>query len=209
MTGQQSEYSGKSNLGQPFKDFVSRCRDHKLTERVNEYRAEMDTLIKQDKGKPVKGALSGEGYFLDFISEIANQGDFESLELLEKDLAINWRYEFWLGVAEHDNMDGAKKLLVKWAIENPTEPMLMKYHPNGLNLLIEMAEDKRSGKRAVCLRILAHMPDAIKVLDRIKALTSDQSRYFQIGEVRWVHSTVGSVAEETVKEIEQRKLQKK
>jgi hypothetical protein len=44
MTGQPSE-DWKTRL---FKDFVSHCRDHKLSERVNEYRAKIDTL----KNKP-------------------------------------------------------------------------------------------------------------------------------------------------------------
>jgi hypothetical protein len=219
MTGQQqSEYVSKNSSGRPFEDFVSRWHDSNLSERVNEYSVEMDTLIRLNKSKPLRGALSKEGYFFDLISEIAKQGDFESLELLEKDIPPHWKYEFWAAVELYGNIDSAKKLLVKWAIENPTVRTLMKYHPNGVNLLIERAEDKRSDDRDKCLRDLAHMTDAIKVLDRIKALTSDQGGFFQIGQTRFFSGigvppqpeTVGSVAAETVKELEAvKKLQDK
>jgi hypothetical protein len=202
----------------PFEDFVSRWHDSDLSERVNKYRVEIDTLIRQNRSKPLKGYLSKEGYFFDLISEIAKQGDFESLELLEKDIPPRWKPEFWAAVELYDNIDSAKKLLVKWAIENPTIRDLMKYHPNGVNLLIEKAEDKTYVHRADCLRDLAHMPDAIKVIDRIKALTSDQSGFYQLGQTRFDSGlgfpqppdTVGEFAAETVKTIEAKmKLQVK
>jgi hypothetical protein len=204
------EYKG------PFTDFVSRCRDHKLTERVSEYRAKMDTL----RPKPIRWP-NNEVYFEDLISEIAEQGDFEGLELLEKDLTPQQqKYSFWPAVAFYENL-GAAKLLVKWAKENPTVIILMKYHPNGLNLLIEMAENIKAegAARVQCLEILASIPAATKFLDRIKALMSDQSGFDQIriGEVRWdagiqtwYPKTVGDVAARTVETIESaKKLQEK
>jgi hypothetical protein len=212
ITGQRAEGAVQFGNYRSFKDFVSRFRDSKLSERINEYRTMMDTLKRQGCMKYIKVSCSGnDGFLFDLISEIAKQGDFESLELLQKDLETSWKQEYWRAVAVNDNMDDAKKLLVKWAKENPSVPMLMKYHPNGVNLLIEMAEDKNAeGRNRVdCLDILAHMPDAIKVIDRVKALTSDQSGFFQISEVRWdpgigipQQKTVGDVAAITVKEIE-------
>jgi len=213
MFGQENETVNKNETSRPFKNFVSRRRDSALSERMNEYRAKMDTL----ESKPLKALR--DDYFMDLISEIAKQGDYESLELLEKGLIESWKYEFWMGVTANDNMEGAQKLLDKWAIKNPTVPMLMKYHPNGLNLMIETAENKtaRGRDRVDCLRNLAPMPDAIKVLDRIKAMMSDQSGFFQISEVRWDPGigisqprTVGDVAAETVAKIKAaKKLQEK
>jgi hypothetical protein len=203
----------------PFKDFVSRCRDHKPTERMNEYRAKMDTLSP----KPIR-SLNTKVYFEDLISEIAEQGDFEGLDLLEKDLSPDRQYAFWRAVEFYENL-GAAKLLVKWAKENPAVIILMKYHPNGLNLLIDVAENKKAegAARVKCLEILASMPAATKFLDRIKALMSDQSVFDQIriGEVRWdsgiqtgiqtwYPKTVGEVAARTVETIESaKKLQEK
>jgi hypothetical protein len=90
----------------PFKDFVSRWRDSTLSERASEYRAKLDTL----KSEPLKGALNKEGYFFDLISETAKQGDFESLELLEKDISPHWKSEFWMAVELYGNIDSAEKL---------------------------------------------------------------------------------------------------
>jgi hypothetical protein len=47
MAGQRSEDVNKGGSLMPFKDFVAHCRDSKLPERVSEYRAKMDILIKQ------------------------------------------------------------------------------------------------------------------------------------------------------------------
>jgi hypothetical protein len=155
MSGQRNEHASESNSSESFNDFVSRCRDHKLSERVNEYRAKMNTLIKQGRGKPLNQSLSKDGgYFFDLISEITKQGDFESLELLKKDLPPSWQYEFYMAVAFNENIDGAKKLLIKWAIENPTVPFLMKYHPDGMNLLIEMVEDKNASAEDIVACLL-------------------------------------------------------
>jgi hypothetical protein len=224
MAGQRIGDAKKNESTWPFKDFVSRCRDHKLSERLNEYRAQMDALIKQGRYRPLKGCYREDGYFFDcrhddgflfdLIYQIAKQGDFEGLELLEKDIpSPPWKYEFWEAVTDNDTMDGARKLLVKWAIENPAVIILMKYHPNGLNLLIEMAEDKNTDhNRAVCLEILASMPDATKVLDRIKALISDKSGIFIVNEPRWdtgisYPKTVGDIAARAVEILEAAKKQ--
>jgi hypothetical protein len=91
----------------------------------------------------------------------------------------------------------------------------MEYQPNGLNLLIEMAEDNNAKfeDRCECLRNLAHTPDAAKVLDRIRALTSDKSHAFWLPnnapEDLTLLPTVGSIAFYAVDEIEQRKPQEK
>jgi ankyrin repeat protein len=201
----------------PFKDFVSRYRDRKLSERVNEYRNKVLSLIMQ--GLWIYGRSKGDfvykadGYLVDLILEIAKQGDFESLELLEKDLKGDIRYEFWNAVERNDDMDGAKKLLVKWAKENPTVLMLRQYQPNGLNLLIEMAEDKNAKfeDRHECLLILSRMPDAAKVLDRIRALTSDKSHslILNVPEFPKYEPTVGRAASYAVDEIERRRPQEK
>jgi hypothetical protein len=124
---------------EPFKDFVADCQNSKLANRINQYRAKMNDL-KQDN---YKFGLSD--CLMDLISEIAKQKDFESLELLEKDLTPHQKESLWVGVASNDKIEGAKKLLAKWAIENPSVPLLMLYHPNGLNLLIETAENKNTG----------------------------------------------------------------
>jgi hypothetical protein len=203
----------------PFKDFVSRYRDHKLSERVNEYRNKVLSLIMQ--GLWIYGRSKGDfvyradGYLFDLISEIAKQGDFESLELLEKDLtSSDLKHEFWNAVERNDDMDDAKKLLVKWAKENPTVPGLMRYHPNGVNLLIEIAENKNANidERCECLHILAHMPAATKVLDRIKALRTDPSRQppgTSENEVRWLMGKppVAIAAERAANELEAAKKQ--
>jgi hypothetical protein len=193
----------------PFKDFVSRCRDSKLSERVSEYRAKFDDLLKQGK------MYLKEPAAYELMREIASQGDFESLDLLERDLAPNLKNAVWEGVSNNSNTDDAKKLLLKWAKENPTVPLLMRYHPRGVDLMIEMAEDKkvRMEYRVQCLEMLASMPAAIKVLDRIKALMSDQSEYYEhiSPDIRYEFypQTLGTYAAETVKEIERRKLQEK
>jgi hypothetical protein len=211
MSGQRNEHARESNSIESFNDFVSRCRDHKLSERVNEYRAKMNTLIKQGRSKPLNKLSSKDGdYFFDLISEITKQGDFESLELLEKDPVLIWKHEFYMAVAFNENIDGANKLLIKWAIENPTMPFLMKYHPNGMYLMIEMAENKNASAedRVACLHSLAYLPAAaIKFLDRIKALISDQSTYFRINEPRWgsgipYAKTVGDVAAQLAEGLE-------
>jgi hypothetical protein len=171
MAGQPGEDVMKNELSRPFKDFVSRCRDHKLTERVNEYRAEIDTL----KNKKARSKWDMDG--IDgLMNEIANQGDFESLELLERDFTPDQKKAVWQIVSNRSSKDDANKLLLKWAKENPTSPVLMKYHPNGLNLLIEMAENTMAifEDRIRCLNVLSEMPDAIKVLDRIRTLTNEQ-----------------------------------
>jgi hypothetical protein len=191
------EYQG------PFKDFVSRWRDSKLAERVSGYRAKFDDLVKQGD------IFAAE----ELVSEMARQGDFESLDLLEKNLPPDLKKAVWQGVASKPNTDDAKKLLVKWAKENPTVPILMQYHPKGMDLLIEMAEDKnaRVEDRVYCLRILAYMPAATKVIDRIKALKSDQSKYSDIQpdiieelSPQYSPPTLGRVASETVDKLMQR-----
>jgi hypothetical protein len=100
---------------EPFKDFVADCQNSKLADRINKYRAKMNDL-KQDN---YNCGLSSD-CLMSLMSEIAKQKDFESLELLEKDLKGDIRDEFWNAVERNDNMDGAKKLLVKWAKEKAT-----------------------------------------------------------------------------------------
>jgi hypothetical protein len=201
------ELMKQSDFRGPIKEFVSHCRELKLPERVNEYRAKINAIEVKDPLSNIKG---GGAHWL--IFEIANQGDFESLELLEKDFPLRLKDAFWEGVVINGDKDDAKKLLVKWAKENPIVPVLMPYHPNGVNLLIEMAEDKNVpvDNRITCLHLLGSKRvtndldkiRATNALDRIKALVSDKSL------IVFNNSWVGSdnkpenVAAQTVMEIE-------
>jgi hypothetical protein len=214
MFGRENETVNKNETSRPFKDFVSQCRNDKLIDCMNEYRAKIDTLInKKARSKWDLDGIDG------LIYEIARQGDFESLELLEKDFPPHLKKVVWEVVSNYSSKDDVHTLLVKWAKENPTSPVLMKYHPNGLNLLIEMAENKsaRFEDRIRCLQVLSEMPDAIKVLDRIKALASEQTL-----ETDWTklpttqnmiddisYTRVSTYAAQAEEKIEQRKPQKK
>jgi hypothetical protein len=207
MAEQPGDNAKKFEAPGPFKDFVSRCREDNLTERMREYRAKIDVLLKQ--GWPVFAEMRSDvssAYGL--IFEVARQGDFESLEMLEKDLLPDLKKAVWMSVVANNNTDDAKRLLVKWAKENPSELRLMPYHPNGVNLLIELAEDKNApvNDRVMCLDRLAFMPAATKVLDRIKALRSDQSEYSWSG-VGGLMETIGSVAAQTLMKLEAINLQ--
>jgi hypothetical protein len=196
---------------QPFIDFVSHCRNDKLIDRMNEYRAKID-ILKQKKSSRCKGNLDG---IAGLMEEIARQGDFESLELLEKDLQPDLKKTAWNGAIHFGDTDEAKRLLAKWAKENPTEPLLFKYQPNGVQLMIKMAEDRNApfSDRVTCLQGLANMRVTTDVLDRIRALTSDKSHSFYLPnnapEDLTLLPTVGSIAADIVKIIEQRKLQEK
>jgi hypothetical protein len=205
MAGQPSE-DWKTR---PFIDFVSRCRDHKPSERVSEYRAEVNSL-KEVAHLPQYGSKGNEGGIDGLMEEIAKQGDFEILELLEKDFPPDLKKSVWQAVSRYSSKDDANKLLVKWAKENPASPVLMKYHLNGLNLLIEMAGNKSAKyeDRLHCLYVLSEMPDAVKVLDRIRALTSDQSFEITVSMIDDMeYMRLGSIAARVVKEIERRELQ--
>jgi hypothetical protein len=197
------EYQG------PFNDFVSRCRKGKLTERVSEYRAKFDDLVNQGK-MYLKGPAACE-----FMREIASQGDFESLDLLERDTPQDSKKAVWEGVSNNANTDDANKLLVKWAKENPTVPRLFKYQPNGVQLMIEVAEDRNApfDDRITCLQRLVSERVTTDVLDRIRALKSDKSHSFYLPnnalDDLTLLPTVGSIAAYVVKEIERRKLQEK
>jgi hypothetical protein len=208
MAGQRSEDARESETW-PFKAFVSRCRDAKLTERMSEYRAKINDLVKQGKVRFYDYA----GVY-NLIQEIARQGDFESLELLEKDLPSDLKEAAWKSVSANANTDDANKLLVKWAMENPTVPILIIHHPNCVNLLIERAEDSKApmDDRVSCLNILARMR-ATNVLDRIKALMSDKSICCFQGLSNNLDNlpkafTLGTVAAETVRQLEAIKMQK-
>jgi hypothetical protein len=215
---QLSKYMKQNDFRGPIKEFVSRCLDLKLAERVSEYRARINAIEAKD---PLYNINMKGGGALWLIQEIASQGDFESLELLEKDFPLGLKDAFWRGVAVNAT-DDAKKLLVKWAKENPTVPTLMPYHPNGVNLLIEMAEDKNAtvGSRVRCLRLLGNKRltnddlDKIKetnALDKIKALMSKHMSFVNDGASDdKPPATLGSVAAETVQKLEAAiKLQEK
>jgi hypothetical protein len=205
-----STLTGAMEYRGPFADFVSRCRNSKLMERMSEYRTMIDDLVKQGKVR-----FSDYPSVYTLMQEIARQGDFESLEMLEKELPSDLKQAAWNNVAANANKDEAKRLLVKWARENPTVPVLMQYHPNGVNLLIEMAENKKVpvDDRVLCLDLLARMR-ATKVLDRIKALMSDQSPCCMAGLSNRLEDLpkafdLGNVAARVVKELEGIKLQEK
>jgi hypothetical protein len=207
MAGQRIEGAGQSTYQSPFRDFVSSCRDNKLAEHVSKYRAKIDELAAMN-------AMYGKGPAEEELTrEIARQGDLKSLELLEKDLPNRLKKAVWSSLRPNDNTDDGNKLLVKWAIENPAEITLMRYHPNGVDLLIKTAEDKNASfdNRVTCLYFLGEMPGATKVLDRVRALMSDKTtrEFLDLINVPGgvmpdiAHpDTIGSVAAETVKKHE-------
>jgi|WetSurMetagenome_2_1015567.scaffolds.fasta_scaffold21982_3 ankyrin repeat protein len=203
------QHGAAEGVKETLNDSASRCPDSPFTQRMSDYSAKIDALVKQgNRGKTSWDVLYG------LTRGIADWGDFECLELLEKDLPQGLKEAVWHSVARNNATDQAKKLLVKWAKENPTVPVLMQYHPNGVELLIKMAEDKNTpvDDREMCLRYLARM-HATNVLDRINALMSDQTMLSMIslpGGVIPENWTIGSVAAEVVKELAAwRVLQKK
>jgi hypothetical protein len=202
MASQGSENDWESKL-RPFKEFVIGCKDGELTERLKKYSTKIDALIKEGK---TRNMLKMDNGLYGLMEEIARQGDFECLDLIEKNLPQDLKMAVWLGVRTNVT-DDSKKMLVKWAMENPAVSALMDYHPNAVKLLIERAEDKKAAgeERVMCLRMLARMPEAASVLDRIKALMSDHSGFVNIG-VQFLPGkppeTVGSIAAETVKQLE-------
>jgi hypothetical protein len=186
----------------PFKEFVSHCQKSIITERISEYRTKIDALVKQHKigFSPVDDGVYG------LMGEIARQGDFQGLELLEKDLPQNLRKATWMG-AQSNATDDAKKLLIKWAKEKPGEPILMQYLPDGINLLIEMAEDIKAkpDDRVLCLTLLANMR-ATNVIERIRKLIKDESLCCLLdGPPNDSITTVGMIAAETVSRLEKAK----
>jgi hypothetical protein len=210
IAGQRSEAMMECEFGSSCYSFVSTCMMSSLAERVNKYRAKIDDLLKRGKhGKTRFDVI----YAL--LWEMARQGDFEGLDQLEKDLPRDLKEGIWVAVSGNHATDDAKKLLVKWQKENPTVPLLMEYHADGVELLIKMAEDKNApvDDRAMCLEFLGRMPAATKVLYRVKALMSDQTICVScmISAPGGVLSmtTMGSVAAEVVKKLEAIKLQGK
>jgi hypothetical protein len=203
MAGQYSNEGKKYESLRPFDSFVSQYRNSKLTERIGEYRAKIDDLVKQGKT-----AVFPMDSVYGLMREIAGQEDFEALELLAKDLPLALEMQVWESVAVNNHTKDAQALLVKWAIENPTVPLLMRYLPNGVELLIEMAENKNAPPedRAMCLNLLGTMPAAITVLTRIKALMSDQSVWSWSG-LGGEPETISRSAGEAVKSLEAKKLQ--
>jgi hypothetical protein len=207
MAGPRCEDVTESKGPRPYQDFVSCCRAANLTERRSVYRAKIDNLVEFRK-EYLKGSAVEE-----LIREIARQGDFESLELLEKDLPPTLKMYVWQSVVDNNHTKDANALLVKWAKENPRVPLLMEYLPNGVDLLIKTAEDKNASfdNRVTCLYFLGAMPGATKVLDRVRALISDKTTPEILDLINVLggvipdiehQETLGSVAAETVKKLE-------
>lgn len=143
-----------------------------------ELRADKYVYDTQDMVIYYKSTGDGADTFSEYCKEIISQNDFQGILFFETKLNnMAKRETLWKAVIKYgaDN-ENAHVLLKIWAENNVNIPMLMKFHPNGVQLLLDMAQasDVESDKRALCVRIVSEMPDP-RVQKAFEKLKSDNT----------------------------------
>jgi len=179
----------------PFAEFVRDQSTLLPASRVQAYLAKMEDLVAEDK----RGAKEPDGIYA-LIQEIVAAGDISCLGELEKKTSdLEEKKAIWVGVTRSKSA-AAQELLAGWALLHPDVPELMRYHPNGPELLMELAEDKDAltVERVKCIRLLVYMNET-SIISRLESLTNDPTQVFEVSMKPGQEIlTVGKVAEKAI-----------
>ena len=174
---------GEIPFNRPYKEIVSKLLKLPLNERGEKYKKLSEELAFCDIPKFNRG-------FSQLIEEIVVQRDFSGLEFLERKLEdarkkyiLYFRTSCFLRSKGYE--ESVRKVLTKWAIANPSNVFLMRYHPDAYKLLIQKLEDKNAdpSDRADCASFLADLgyKKALPILEKYE---HDRTKIRVIGQIQ-------------------------
>jgi hypothetical protein len=186
----------------PYKRFVEEALEEPVETRADKY----FEVAKQLK-RGMKYRLYDKNNLNIFVKEIVLQRDYAGLEKLELLLENHYAKKIlWISlswrVRRVEDEEG-RNLLKKWAMKNTSSPVLLCHHPNGIELMMRMIEDRNieGDKRAQCALFLENMENT-DLLPRLKKYINDKTVVFITSSRSGKPTTLGDIIKNTVRKLE-------
>lgn len=150
------------------KETIKSIQDKPAETRVLKYLELVNVARKSKKGK--------EHYLIPVIKEILLCQDIEGIIKLEEKLEVKSEKEvIWSYIIKKAGKR-AEKALESWANQNPDVPILLKYHPNGTELMLEILENENASitDRNTCAYLLGESGNT-SIIKRIRKYENDNT----------------------------------